>query len=256
MMNRGTVGSPKVYELHAGVHAVIGLYHISGGLGTNAGIIVTPDSVVFIDSGMTISSAEFLWHVAQEHMSGNEDLYLILTHHHSDHVFGMRVMKEKGARVIAHSSVQEYLDDPDGKYLEFIKGLMRCSPEEAEETLGDVFLTVPDQLIDEDTVLQVGTEIHLLATPGHVPSELSVYHPPSKTLFAGDTIYSGGSPTTRFGGPDDWRLWISHLDRLKQMDIATICPGHGELCTIDEIQRNIDSLNEILRRYDVARMKE
>ncbi|MBN2230854.1 MAG: MBL fold metallo-hydrolase [Candidatus Thorarchaeota archaeon] len=248
MMNDRAVGSPKVYELHEGVYAVIGLYHISGSIGTNAGIIMTPDSVVFIDSGMTISSAEFLWRVAQDHMSGNEDLYLILTHHHSDHVFGMRVLREKGVRVIAHSGVREYLDDPDGKYLEFVKSLMRCGPEEAKEILGDVRLTVPEQLIDNDTVLKVGTEIHLLATPGHVPSELSVYHPSSKTLFAGDTIFSEGSPTTRFGGPDDWRLWISHLERLRQMDIATICPGHGELCTIDEIQRNIDSLNETLPR--------
>lgn len=256
MMNRGAAGSPKVYELHQGVYAVIGLYHISGDFGTNAGIIITPDSVVFIDSGMTISSAEFLWRVAQDHMSGNEDLYLILTHHHSDHVFGMRVMKETGARVIAQSSVREYLDDPAGKYLEFIKSQMRCSPDEAEAILGDVLLTVPDQLIDGDTVLQLGTEIHLLMTPGHVPSELSVYHPPSKILFAGDTIFSEGNPTTRFGGPADWRLWISHLERLKQLDIATICPGHGELCTRDEIQRNIDSLNAILRRHDGARMKE
>ena len=42
-------------------------------------------------------------------------------------------------------------------------------------------------------------ELFLLHTTGYVPSEISVYHPKSKTLFAGDTIYEEMPLTTRFG---------------------------------------------------------
>jgi len=45
---------------------------------------------------MTIASAEFIWRSAQKRVCGHKSLYLIITHHHSDYVFGMRVLKRKG----------------------------------------------------------------------------------------------------------------------------------------------------------------
>lgn len=245
MDNRG-LGNPKVHTIHDGVYAITGLFHVSGGLGTNVGIVATPEAIVFIDSGMTITSSEFIWQVAQNNMRGNEDLYLILTHHHSDHVFGMRVMKEHGAKVIAHVATCEYLENDCGKYKQFIKNLMNCSAEEADTILGDVQLSLPDSLIEVDTTLHVGTELQLLVTPGHVPSSISVYHPASKTLFAGDTIYEGLPLTTRFGGPYEWRVWISQLERLKNLEVDIVCPGHGELCGKEELDRNIKYLMDLL----------
>jgi len=92
-----------------------------------------------------------------------------------------------------------------------------------------------------------GDEIHLLVTPGHVPDEISVYHPSSRTLFAGDAIYEGTGLTTQFGGPEEWKIWIDHLERLKKLDILNIVPGHGQICSRDEIDRNINFLKEKLK---------
>ena len=216
------LGNPKVHKLTANVYAITGLYHSAGKLaGVSAGIIFTPKSVIFIDSGMTIASAEFLWQIAQKRMKGNEDLYLILTHHHSDHVFGMRVMKEKGSRVIAHKIVKEWFKEYDGRrYKHFLVERYGLSAEKGDQIFGDVLLSEPDQVIEKDTILNIDyEEIHLIVTPGHTTDSISVYYPRSKTLFAGDTIYEGMRLTTRFGGPEEWKLWISHLERLKQLDI-------------------------------------
>ncbi|MDH4258463.1 MAG: MBL fold metallo-hydrolase, partial [Candidatus Aminicenantes bacterium] len=222
------LGNPVVHRLQDNVFAVTGLYHSSGGrFGTNAGIIFTKNSVIFIDSGMSIASGEFLWKTAQEKMKGNENLYLILTHHHSDHVFGMRVMEEKGAQVIAHKLVEGEFIEMDGEqYKRFLVERSGWSKEQGDLIFGDVVLSQPDVLVEKDTVLNIdGEEIHILVTPGHVPDELSVYHPGSRTLFAGDAIYEGSRLTTRFGGPEEWKLWISHLERFKKLDIAIIVPG-------------------------------
>jgi len=222
------LGDPTIHRITENVYAITNLYHTSEGFGTNAGIIFTAQAVVFIDSGMTIASGDFLWQTAHERMSGQEDLYLILTHHHSDHVFGMRALKEKGAKVIAHTAVKEFLENENGRYKRFIVEKCGWDPQKGDKILGDVLLSLPDQLIEKDTVLRLNNEeIHLLVTPGHVPGEISVYHPASRTLFAGDTIYEGTPPTTRFGGPAEWRVWISHLERLKQLEVDVICPGHG-----------------------------
>lgn len=241
------LGTPKVHEITKDVFAVTDLYHASGKRGTNAGIIFTGNAVVFVDSGMTIASAEFLWETAYKKMN-QKDLhpYLILTHHHSDHVFGMHLFREKGATVYAHSNVREFLEDDRGRYKQFIVDNFFEDLEKGGKILGNVVLSLPDCLIEKDTVLFNG-EVHVLFTPGHVPSELSVYHPGSKTLFAGDTIYEGMLPNTRFGGSDEWRTWIFHLERLKKLDIDIIVPGHGKLCSKEEIDSNIDYLKRLLK---------
>jgi glyoxylase-like metal-dependent hydrolase (beta-lactamase superfamily II) len=240
------LGNPEVHKLTDNVYAVTGLYHTNGSV--NAGIIFTENSVIFIDSGMTIASGEFLWKTARERMKGDEKLYLILTHHHSDHTFGMRVIKEKGAKIIAHKIVKEELKDDNGFYKNFIIKSCGWDKKKGDEILGDVVLSVPDEIIENDTILNIdGDEIQLLVTPGHVPDELSVYHAKSRTLFAGDTIYEGMRPNAKFGGPEDWKLWISQLERLKQLDIKTIVPGHGNLCTKEVIDQNISSLQKLLK---------
>ena len=244
------LGNPEVHQLSKNALAVTGLYHtaIDKGFTTNAGIIFTSRSAIFIDSGQTIASAEFLWETAEKWKKGCEKIYLILTHHHSDHVFGMRILREKGAQVISHKGVAEELHSDNGFYKKFITDKMGWDLEEADQILGNVVIYPPDKIIEQDTVLNIdGDEIHLLVTPGHVYDEISVYHPSSKTLFAGDTIYEGTALATQFGGPEEWKTWISHLERLKELDVKTIVPGHGKLCSLDEIDRNIEFLKEKIR---------
>ncbi len=246
------LGSPEVIEIAEDVLAVTGLYHSAeSGFTVNAGIIFTDQSVVFIDSGMSITSGEFLWEIAQKRMKGNEDIYLILTHHHSDHVFGMQAIKRRGAKVIAHTITGMWFRRlPGEQYKKFLAERDGWLPEKADRVYGNVVLSRPDEAIDQDTLLNMdGEEIRVLVTPGHVPSELSVYHPASKTLFAGDTIYEGSELTTRFGSQEDWKIWISQLERLKKFEITTIVPGHGKLCGEEEIDRNIGYLrNEIEKK--------
>lgn len=241
------IGNPNVTRLSDNVLAITGLYHTGGEDGVTAGIIFTRESVVFIDAGMTIASAEFIWNEAYRLMGNRKKFYLILTHHHSDHIFGMRVFKEKGAKVISHSCVQLFFNRRGVQYKEFLVNMLGWSADKGDSIFGDVVLYSPDQVIEKDTTLIIdGEEIHILYTPGHVPTELSIYHPRSKTLFTGDTVYEGMELTTQFGGPDEWRQWIAQLERLKKLDIETICPGHGSLCKKEELDRNIDFLRSKL----------
>jgi cyclase len=111
-----------------------------------------------------------------------------------------------------------------------------------------VELMLPDRTIGEPTDLAVGGELlKLIPTPGHLADCVSVYLPQKKILFAGDTIYSGYPPTTRFGDERLWREWITSLERLKQLEVETIVPGHGPLCGKSEIDRNIEYLAKLLQ---------
>ncbi len=255
---------PNLHRLNSNVYGVTGLFHPAG-VGVNAGFVITSASIVHIDAGTTVNDGEYLISQSFKKSKMKEKrLFLILTHHHSDHVFGMRVFKEKGAKVIAHENVYKFLCHRTlplfrrtlDSYKPFIVKLMikrySYTREEAEQTLGDVQLFLPDEVFTEDKILEVDDdELLMLYTPGHVPSEISVYHPKSKTIFAGDTICEGMPLTTKFGGPKEWKLWIKSLEKLDRLDIKKIVPGHGKICGKDEIQRNIAFLENLLSNRQI-----
>jgi glyoxylase-like metal-dependent hydrolase (beta-lactamase superfamily II) len=242
------LGSPVVHRLADNVYAITGLFHSSGDPGVNAGVVFGENSVVFVDCGMSVSSGQFLWELASVRMTGNEAVYLILTHHHSDHVFGMSVFREKRATIIAHSVTGWFLRERGGQYKTFIANMEGWSEEEADSILGVVKLSAPDVMIEDDYVLGIdGDTLHILVTPGHVAGELAVYHPESGILFAGDALYEGMAPTTRFGGADEWRTWVVQLERLKQLQLGAVVPGHGQLSSSQLLDDNIEHLRMLLR---------
>jgi len=248
----------RLHRLSSNVYGVTGLFHLSN-VGVNAGFVLTKNSIIHIDAGMTVADGNYRLTQSRKKAKNKENLFLILTHHHSDHTFGTRVFKEAGAKIIAHKNVRSFLSFRTPPlfrtvlktYKPFIVKRMvkdySYTKEKAEQTLGDVKLFLPDENFKEDMNLQIDDdELLLLYTPGHVPSEISVYHAESKTLFAGDTVYEEMPLTTRFGGPKEWKLWIQNLEKLDELDIESIVPGHGRICGKKEIQRNIDYLENLL----------
>ncbi|MCK5239657.1 MAG: MBL fold metallo-hydrolase [Candidatus Thorarchaeota archaeon] len=234
------VGNPQIQEIAPGVFTITKLVHFFADIGVNAGIIKTPESVIFIDAGMSAHSGAFLWKFAEERMKGTEDLYLILTHKDTDHCFGMNEIKKHGATVIAHQHTAEVIeaerDLSENAIARRIKNKYK-----SEDVLGEIVLSKPDQEITRDTILDLGEEIQLLAIPGHTPADIAVYHSRSKVLFAGDAILEGMDPYIR---PDSINIktWIRNLKRLKELDIDWICPGHGELSRPEIIDSNIQFL--------------
>ena len=134
------LGNPEVARLSEDVLAITGLYHTHGEGGVAAGIILTQESVIFSDAGMTIASAEFIWNTAQEVMGERKNVLLILTHHHSDHTFGMRVFKDKGAKVIAHSGVKMFFSMRGMVYKEFLLNRLGWDAKKGDEIFSHILI--------------------------------------------------------------------------------------------------------------------
>lgn len=231
------VGNPEIREVAPGVFVITRLVHFFAKIGVNAGIIQTTESVIFIDSGMSAYSGAYLWNFAKERMNGDEELYLILTHKDTDHCFGMNEIKKYGATVIAHEHTAEIIHAERDLSQNSIANRVR-KKFHPEDVLGNVILTRPEQTITHDTTLNLGDEIKLLSIPGHTPGDIAIYHPRSKVLFAGDAISEGMDPYVR---PDSISIktWVRNLERLKELDIEWILPGHGALSKPDIIDSNI-----------------
>jgi len=243
MIHRG-VGEPQVIEIALGITAVIKLVHFNNPIGVNAGIIQTPEAIIFIDSGMSLYSGEYIWSIAEKKMTKEEDILLILTHKDTDHCFGMDAMKRRGADVLAHVHSGEIMktmgDLSNNPIAQRIR--KKFYP---EDVLGNVVVSEPDEVINSDVILDIEDEIKILSVPGHTPGDIAVYHSKSKVLFTGDIVVEGRDPRIR---PDSIKVetWISNLERLKELDIEWIVPGHGAVSKPDIIDSNIHYLEKQL----------
>ncbi|MGB2930708.1 MAG: MBL fold metallo-hydrolase, partial [Desulfobacterales bacterium] len=136
---------------------------------------------------------------------------IVLTHGHRDHAMGIfellnypTIMENKDIEIIIHEK------GPEG-FKKMIK-----------ETDFPITLVKGGETLDLG-----GSEWEVISTPGHTMDGISLYHPPTKTAFTGDTILPYGisdSDNTAGGRLDHYLLSVKEL--LKR-DIENILPGHG-----------------------------
>lgn len=70
-----------------------------------------------------------------------------------------------------------------------------------------------------------GQQVQLLeAGPAHTHGELMVYVPDAKALYSGDILFIGSTPVIWAGPVENW---IAALDRILDMEVEVIIPGHG-----------------------------
>jgi cyclase len=87
-------------------------------------------------------------------------------------------------------------------------------------------------------------DLDFISMPGHTDCSSVVYVKDDKTLFAGDLLFVkrfpwAGDSTTN---PDQW---IDSFQRILAMDVEKIVPGHGPLCDLDEVEKQLAWMKEV-----------
>ena len=86
-----------------------------------------------------------------------------------------------------------------------------------------------------------------MLTPGHTPTNLSVWVPDEGVLYTGDCLVREYLPNLDAGSEADWRLWLESLDRIEELKPGFVVGGHGPVSRSDEIPAAIDSVRKVLR---------
>jgi glyoxylase-like metal-dependent hydrolase (beta-lactamase superfamily II) len=191
---------------------------------SNAGFVVTPKGVVVIDALGSPTLAEELI-AAIRQVTAQPIRYVIVTHYHADHVYGLQAFKALGATVIAHRSGQEYLNS-DAAQLRLAASREDLFPWIDEKTQ----LVPADRWLDADTAIELGGQtfhIHHVG-PAHTPEDLVVHAEQAGVMFAGDLVFRGRIP---FVGQADSRRWIASLGQLIEFKPRIVVPGHGPIST-------------------------
>ena len=232
---------------------------------SNAAFVVTKDGVLVVDAlGSPALARELLAEIRR--ITPAPVRYVVLTHYHADHIYGLQAFKEAGATLIAHQAGREYLNSETAALR------LQASREELAPAVdAQTRLVAADRWIDGRTTLQLGGLDFVLqpAGPAHTPEDLVVWVPQLKLLVAGDLVFRGRIP---FVGQADSGRWITALDTLLAFDARIIVPGHGpasasaradlELTrdylaylrkTMGEAARNMDPFEEAYARTDWSR---
>jgi len=189
---------------------------------SNAGFLVTPEGVVVVDALGSPALARALL-AAIRSVTRQPVRWVIVTHYHADHIYGLQVFKDLGATVIARQEGREYLNSDTAQ-----RRLEASRQELAPWVDAQTRLVPADRWLDADTTLTVGGERLLLrhVGPAHTAEDLAVFVERNRVLFAGDLVFRGRVP---YVGTADSQAWITALTGLIDLKPAVIVPGHGAL---------------------------
>ena len=185
--------------------------------GCNSSFIVTKGGAVVVDTPMVPKEAQEWKKEIESHVPVR---YVIINEAHIDHYSGSCYMD---GTVIGTEDTYNALKN--AKIEEFIDTLSMLAPDTPKPDKSFYFRP-PEITIEGEATLHVGEHtIRILTVPGHTPKQLAVHVPEERVLFASDNI-NLEIPTFISALPGEW---IHSLDRLSELDVDYVIPGHGEV---------------------------
>ncbi len=192
---------------------------------SNAGFFVTDEGVVVVDAlGSPALAQELLREIHR--VTPQALRYVVVTHYHADHIYGLQTLVQAGAKVIGHASAREYLNSDTAQ-----RRLEASRIDLAPWIDANTRLVPADQWLDtQESQFRLGSIDFVVdhVGPAHTPEDVVVFVPQLGVLFAGDLFFQGRIP---FVGQADSRLWIQALNRLMKYQPKIVIPGHGPAST-------------------------
>lgn len=202
---------------HEGVHE--NANETNKGEIANVGFIAGDDCIAVIDTGGSYAEGKALLAAIRQ----NSDLpicYVINTHVHPDHVLGNAAFKDTGATFVGSAKLPAAMAARKGFYATKFKEILGVAYGKAE-------FIAPTKLvnIDEPLTLDLGNrKITLIAYPtAHTDNDLIIIDTKARTMWTGDLLFVERIPAL----DGSINGWLEAMDRLNEMEIDTVIPGHG-----------------------------
>jgi glyoxylase-like metal-dependent hydrolase (beta-lactamase superfamily II) len=160
--------------------------------------------------------------------------YVVNTHHHWDHLGGIRTYVHEGATIVTHESNRPYYQEVLRARPWLLKPdrFSLYPPEEWSE--GYIFETVREKFILGDDTRTV--ELHNVSGLGHALGMLIAYIPKEKIVVEADLFTPPAQGATPPAPNPSNRTFQQTLQRLK-LDVTTIVPLHGRPVPLAEFTK-------------------
>lgn len=200
-----------------------------------ATVVISSDGAVVIDTLPFPQETQQVREFARRHCPEGVR-YVVLTHHHADHVYGSYLFPE--AELVAHRLCRQTLLKVGEQSLAEAKA--------QTPALAPVRLRVPQLLFETDLLLRLGEKtIHLMHAPGHTPDGIIVHMREDKVLVASDVV----TPVPLIVQGDLGELARS-LKLVKDLSLENVIQGHGGVLLRGEIDETVDGSIGYLRAVE------
>lgn len=198
------------------------------GFMSNAGFVVTGDGVVVFDALATPALGQAMVRAIRK-ITRKPIRYVIVSHYHADHFYGLQVFKDEGAEIWAHQNGKAYLQS-DLAQERLAQRRQALAPWVDDKTR----LVPADRWLDFKDGKTVrfelgGIHFRVIDTSGaHSDDDIMLAVDEDRMLFAGDLFFTGRIP---FVGNADSKVWLDALERMLELRPLVVVPGHGEAST-------------------------
>jgi cyclase len=224
---------------------IIDNIYLLKGSGGNIGVLTGKDGVLIVDDQYLPLGEKIKNAIAT--LDSNPVKYTINTHIHLDHTGGNEYFKQAGSTIIAHKVVRE-----------------RMMKEHVNKTTNQTTPPRPADawpLVTFDDNLNVhlnGQDIELIHfNAGHTDGDVIIRFKQANVFHMGDVFVTYGYPYIDMSNGGTINGLIACLDKVMGlMDINTkVIPGHGNLCTKDDVKKYRDRLASIRDQVAAALKK-
>ena len=189
----------------------------------NVGAVSLRNFCIAIDSTMYVKTGE-LMRKNLEVQFGVPVRYLVLTHYHGDHIFGLKAFKD--VCILSSETTSKIMlnDETKTRYSAFIKELAKEGSigEGIEYILPSLLFNNSIKIQDEDLYIEI------FHTGGHTAGSSFISFPHEKVVFAGDLIFENTFPYA--GDPTcNPELLIKALEKMQNIKADVYVPGHGPI---------------------------
>ena len=195
--------------------------------------LVEAERPVLIDSGTGLDHARVAANVRA--ILGDRTLgSILLTHRHFDHAGGVReAILEFRADAFASQEEAEALRAGD-------------VVSTGASDFGVDFQGLPVRVFSYGQRIDLGdASLEVVHTPGHTAGHVCLWEKETRTLFAGDCVFTGGN-VGRWDLPTgNFKELVGSLEKLRDLEVKDLFPGHGPYAegdAHDHIRLGLESL--------------
>lgn len=223
---------------------------------SNSGLVVDGDCTLLVDTLFDLKLTEQMLAEMRRAVPAAARMdTLVNTHANGDHTFGNQLVG--GARIVASGRTADEMQELPATAM---AALLEQAPNMGE--VGAFFLrcfgafdfrgiqtVLPSETFDGELTLHVGSrEVRLIEVgPAHTRGDTLVLLPAERVLFSGDILFHDAHPIAWAGPVSNW---IAACDRILEMYLDVIVPGHGPLADQGDV-RELKAYFEYL--YEQAR---
>ena len=186
-------------------------------------VLVVPfaDHVLVVEAALNDTTSQRVIEAVGRLAPGKPIRTLIQTHHHGDHIGGIRTYIAQGVQILAPVGTRGYIDRMAAAHSAVAPDALARAPRPA----------IVDEIEGERTLRDASNEARLIDIPGdHSAHMLVVYLPRQKLLYQGDLISAGELPINATS-----RAFLDWVQE-KKLDVAVLAGLHGRTLAGDELR--------------------